>query len=1410
MKMKPTSNIQHSTSNSGGIRAGSARPFAVERWALNVECSPLARPSSLVPRPSQSGVALVITVILLAVVTFMALTFLAVSRRERGAVTTTTDTATARLAADDALAAAEAQIAATTLATTNPYNFGLLVSTNYLPPVVAAYPDQLTNLWIDPRAPVYLSNIVTRAMENRFYLDLNRNAEDEPNGWVTNRDNFNAIIYDASGNPSTNFEVGDPDWIGVLQHPDQPYGPNNPFVARYAFVAVPIGNALDLNAIYNDAMRPDPTMRVGNDGFLRNQGVGSWEINLAAFLTDLNTNEWDLITDPYTYREALNPNRINVGAGFEDALALLKYRYGGVNGTFNNLASANDLFATVAGVPQAENVFPYDGIDVYSSGPVMTGFQLPADNDNTVLPWSGADNTNQFFDPQELFNTGETSVGTAPGAQNVTTRLLAAGGTPLFPNSTYNRYTYYRLLSQMGLDSAPEQDQINLNYSNAYAYFNNYGVVTNIAAFPGAETNLTPWTPLQFFTIAADKLLRTYSEEWLVENPSNYLATYEMFTNISTAPNPTLNPTNIPVPFGITNIPVYANGSFVYTPAIQRVLQLAANIYDADYDTNHFVPAGAGYPAAYLPSVFRPFFNKVVTPTTTNVYICGFTEVTSAYLADPLAGFPLTTPFNLENPYDMGQLRPSDLGPNYINVFGVPWIIGAKKGFPNFNEYAMESVFQLTRKLEVTRPATNSPVSDYQYNQMFNLTLSNQFGVECWNSYTNDYNRPVDIYVTNYFSTTLTNDEYGVIFSTNLTLSGFLQLPRLNYSYWPGYVLVANPFAVNPLSFQIPLNLGVAVIPTSRYLFLGNSGTYWPYLSTNLYLPYENLGPNYYPQPHWGLITTNNVQVIMVDDASGGIIDYVQLSGPNSIRDLTSEIITNYSTVIGPSGYPVWGTNLQNGVPIGLLSQAQVLMSPSSPLWNTSSAVVQDGIDGFRAFFRLSPAFPNNAGEQSIIAAAYMTNAMQSPYNPTATVVQHVSWQANDPLVHYLASDLNWPGAVRLDQTADSLLDLTNSQSQENLGRLNQRYMPWGGNPLLKGADQNPYNLALKDPLVWQSDDWDFPTYKLPTIGWLGRVHRGTPWQTVYLKSADILEETNSAGTAVANTNTWAQWTGDTELTYGQYYDAVNTAPDQDRLLFDLFTTAPNDNATRGQLSVNVGANDPGNPQAGLAAWSAVFSGVEVLSNNAPDSAVSAIVQHNGSLADYTSFPINPAGPAGANFGVGQIVAGINQTRTNFYNVDGLRGTFEHVGDILAVPQLSDDSPFLNWNNSAQQQNGTTIQQQKGISDEMYEWLPQQAMSLLRVSGTAQSPMRYVIYSYGQALKPAANGIYTGGGSLFGMITNYQVVSESATRTVVNFGSVVTNVVSVTNVFGNPILFSLPVVTNNTAQIERFNVLPPN
>ena len=282
-----------------------------------------SRHSPPATRHSQRGVALIITLILLSVVTFMAVTFLALSRRERGAVTTVTDTATARLAADAALANAEAQIMANVLATTNPFNFGLLVSTNYINPLgfrtgpsvpvsptsitiisIAArlaltsteFLQNLTNLYYSPRPPVFIPTGHAGSNDFRFYLDLNRNGRFDANGMVTNYDDASNVLLDAFGNAVTNFQVGDPEWIGILERPDAPYGPNNRFIARYAFIAVPVGNTLDLNAIHNQALTTDIRSRSiasrGTMVIFRNQGVGSWEINLAAFLADLNTNEW--------------------------------------------------------------------------------------------------------------------------------------------------------------------------------------------------------------------------------------------------------------------------------------------------------------------------------------------------------------------------------------------------------------------------------------------------------------------------------------------------------------------------------------------------------------------------------------------------------------------------------------------------------------------------------------------------------------------------------------------------------------------------------------------------------------------------------------------------------------------------------------------------------------------------------------------------------------------------------------------------------------------------------------------------------------------------------------------------------------------------------------------------------------
>ncbi len=338
-----------------------------------------------------------------------------------------------------------------------------------------------------------------------------------------------------TANVVTNYHVGDPEWIGVLQHPDQPYGPNNPFVARYAFVAVPIGNALDLNAIHNQVLddyagqgtitqvNPPPgTIPGAGDAFMRNQGVGSWEINLAAFLADLNTNQWLPNPPPdnnyyayYRTNAIVTLSSANAGLAFDDARALLAYRY---QNNYLSLkpATSNLLFLNIGALR-------FNNIDDYGDGPLQTtpapiNEAIPGNADNPGKPWAGAENTNQFFDLQDLFNTSKTTMGLTPfqlaGQNDFSHRLLNIGYGP----STYNRYTYYRLLSQMGVESAPEQNKINLNYLNAGS-----PTAFNVASRHGDQSRSVDESPAIFHQRRRPDAARLFAG-MVVANPSNFVA----------------------------------------------------------------------------------------------------------------------------------------------------------------------------------------------------------------------------------------------------------------------------------------------------------------------------------------------------------------------------------------------------------------------------------------------------------------------------------------------------------------------------------------------------------------------------------------------------------------------------------------------------------------------------------------------------------------------------------------------------------------------------------------------------------------------------------------------------------------------------------------------------------------------
>jgi len=1366
---------------------------------MKLNCSNVrSQPSEVAAKPGQQGIALVITLVMLSVTLVMALAFLALAHRERSSVSTATDTTNAKLAADSGLAAAQAQIIANVLSTNAAtFNFGLLISTNYInyngfnrgvasptnvnyshlnlasspgfTPLAGADLEQnVANLQFLPRVPVFVQTNPGSPLDFRFYLDLNRNGAFDDTAYIDNSFTNGPVS-----------EVGDPQWVGILARPDVTHSPNNQFLSRYSFIAIPVGNGLDINAIHNQTQNQN--LNLGQDGFYRNESVGSWEINLAAFLADLNSDEWNPNTDQYLYSQW--NNNANSGAAFEDAFSILTNRYAG---NYNTLAIPNDPLIVPPGTVTLYDSLVNEGIDGYTAGKSMTGTKLPpVYNSPKDTPWAGSDNINHFYNlPSELFNTNETSISFV--------RRLTAAGNSIATN--YDRYTFYHLLAQMGTDSDPDDGKMNLNYRN----------ITNGVVVPNMETNCIVWSPVEFFTNAADRMLRLYSTNWFAANPDAYVQTYYGFnpglyyhrsaqgdivtndptgfglTNASFSPY--LGWTNVAPGFGITNIPVYIGGAFVYSPAVNRVLQLAANLYDAS-TTNLY------------PSVFRPIFEM---DQFTNLFIVGFTNVVTVIS-------PVGSDFQFTTPYDVTQMG-AELNsgffkaytPYAINIYGVPWIIGAKKNLPAFNQLSMVNMVEVDRKLQVIRAAVDSPIYT---NHLYLLSITNSLGASFWNSYSNDYSNDyspqalgnnLSVIFSDYLQITLTNsDRPGV--NSSLVFSNYLVY---NTNFWPGSHW-SRKIGEAPASDSF-----VAASWTntffSQVVYKTGAKVFAQLTDPD---PWESNNTSCDPLPQFGLMTTNWMRAIIVD--SGHVIDYVQLRGPIDGTNFTSALADPAAV----SGLPyLWATNGFNGSTApswGYVNQINISKGNLTPPTGASARWQPENYPGnltsvsaatayFNAFF--TPSHQMTYQGQTYFATGLV---VQAGYTATRTAFVPYLYQVNDPMVHYLASDLDaGNGAVWDNGPVPNGVWAQNNAVPPPPGEvvgagsgsfpipippygvdiIKGRYQPWGAAAptTLQTASYNfgnPYNLIYKDPGVWDADYWNFPTNRYPTVGWIGRVHRGSPWQTVYLKATDVVVAGSPGGT-----NTWAAWTGDRNL-----YDAANSAPVQDRLLFDLFTARANDNAARGTLSVN---------QTNLAAWSAIFSDMVVLSNI--DVLPSFTLKSGNPIPQVTNTYnlIQPVAVDGINSALGRLVASINLQRTNtiplvgFTNSDGVVGAFEHAGDILSTPALSVNSPFLNWSNN--------FQQAYGLNDEDYEWVPQQMMGLVRGSSTP----RYVVYAYGQSLRPAPNGLDSSS-PYFGLVTNYQVVAESAVRAVISVQSKVD-------------MSGAYPVTNYITHVESYNVLPPN
>ncbi len=705
-----------------------------------------------------------------------------------------------------------------------------------------------------------------------------------------------------------------------------------------------------------------------------------------------------------------------------------------------------------------------------------------------------------------------------------------------------------------------------------------------------------------------------------------------------------------------------------YTPAVHRLLQVTANIYDAT-TTN------------YYPSVFRPIFwktNEVVCGIAeTNIYIVGY-----QYVQEPLTNeqpiFYSPTDIAIANfPYGLSATN---------NVYGIPWILGVKKGLPNFNALEMENCFFIERQLQFNRNNADAAPSGgtfpygriYTTNQMYLIGISNIFGAEFWNSYTAAFTAPVTIVAQDTISVGLTNDA-GVSIANTFFTNGFYTT-----TIWPG-----NSSAS---SFILPLGASVATLPLSpNYSSPNNVYVYYYGPGTVTFSGVTFNGPcfipasldsiNYLdagtpPLPNFVMAVTNRLQAYIID-SNDCILDYVQLGSMNSSLNANEAIAD-------PDNAGVWSTNYYAGtIPFGV--NEQYLISLGAPLppedadggfWTTMPVPGTGGntapsaeIAYFQAFF--------SANSESAYNGELITNealTMLAPFTPTRLAVQKMVYAANDPFVHYLTSDLN-------DFADDTNSRVLESPPLNHLGVVSDRYMPWGAagnlaiNPL---ADNNAFNLAYKDPLVYDADDWNFPTNETLNASWLGQIHRGTPWQTIFLKSTNILELTETLnGEFSIGFNTRQLCTGNTNLT-----DAINMAPVMDWRMAGLLASLFNTNNIASLFSVN-------NPSP--TAWENLLNGMTVLTNDVADSRFNFRPQF---AAQFAALAISSSSSQAAN-----IASAIQSAR-----VASPGQIIANVGDLFAVPQLSDASPYLNVD---------SVQTKYGISDIAYEAIPDQLLPLL-------------------------------------------------------------------------------------------------
>ncbi len=1273
---------------------------------------------------TQRGAVLVVALIMLALVTFIVIAYLSFSQRERTSINMSVIQAETRLVLETGTARAQA-LAADQVS----------MNANYQLMVSQAGPAE---------APVFFDEDKDGRLDpvGRHFLNLNRDLDARGN----------AVFQ-----PTALSQVGDPQWVGVLEDPGAPHGPDNRFIGRFAFMIVPASKTLDVNYVYNNAKNPGHLKNaIGDSGYARGSGSSRQHLNLAAALGAIHP-VWD-------FRYEQDWTRPSGGLAFRDAGKIFRHAQ-----TVNALFDPGDFLSplVINSTPDATYKDFNDRLQLAGGAAfyeLAGALSIQAHREPLRKL-----NLNHFKNPRAPITINNAGQILCPRPHGLTNgaRVTLYGDTALMPAVLVPNAPNGRLLSVYddvfvrfaGTQGANDLVALHWDYNGTATGAAQFGVPVSFGRDSRGNLRVADaafWFPRTryarndlaygirkngqqalFVAVRDHESAGVFESDrdqglWTealggVQSAMSTGAFYldrrrAMFENVAAAllrrgiangqSFVQTTDRNDMVSFAI---PLDQAG---YTPEVQRLLQLAANICDV-------------YSPGQFPSVFRP----LLEPGNNATLIRRFAhEPHRSFLAQqPRFDLPEDqAKFAQDNQMEMQRRQASpDLPPYFprvgsIEVDGsraaVPLLIGAKQAWPSakgrqrvlspaINEVVAHTSMQYDNTGQQISPWLRIAVETKRFDDSTDaLTLDVKVRNE--GNLTYQYHHGTPLAQSRY-------DRRSYTFSTNsqhTVPSGFsvasidgplrstlpVQAPIV-FTTRPaeGRAFERWPWEIAATMNRVECELSTAEDPKDgKRALLVDHADLQP-----RHLVYAEEIPDW--TSPWGYKTGD--EVIRVHNDSR----YTDTGGTFLT---TNRYVARVDHRSDPKDFDFRKPGFHEGRPADLETMDPKLWK--SEIWEPKEMYRKGEV--YKVTSGIGPARKHEyvIAERDHFAATVPPNgttadALKRDLNAGnisafAGELREIAWQANDPLMNSRESDLthyynnaittnNWRNIRYSSKASTASLGLGRS-----LGSQNFCYQPWSrsANP--------PESFTLKDAGVESESNWEFPSGGLGNIGELGLLHRGTPWQSLNLKALDPALTPEQWRNWVAPGTSFATPAAPPgTLTWDQMF------PNADWPLTEVFAVTDKMDDLRGLLSVN---------QASRPAWAAALAGVALTHDN-----TRSVAPNDGKL--------------------GEVVTGINvyRDKPDRYKPypDKTPGAepFREVWEILAAPELTVASPYAPTGAAA--------------TDWDYEAIPRQTLSLLRV----ESDHRFIAYVFSQALRPAQGSVRPGQTP-----SNYQVVGEGASR----------------------------------------------